>query len=130
MMGFKHHIGGWVEKYDRVFQAVCLGCLAGLSAFHQRSPSLLLIARNTQLRVQGVKQLFLSHPTFFVRRNVYEQYGLFNLSLGTAADYDLMLRLLLRHGITTTCPDQMRTGGVSNASFKTATQTVDVWHGN
>ena len=35
------------------------------------------------------------HPTFFVRKSVYEKYGLFNLDLGTAADYELMLRFLL-----------------------------------
>ncbi|MBE0576975.1 MAG: hypothetical protein IH613_13895 [Desulfuromonadales bacterium] len=34
------------------------------------------------------------HPTFFVRKSVYEKYGLFSLELGTAADYELMLRLL------------------------------------
>jgi hypothetical protein len=31
--------------------------------------------------------------TFFVRRSVHEKYGNFNLSLGTAADYELTLRL-------------------------------------
>jgi glycosyltransferase involved in cell wall biosynthesis len=61
------------------------------------------------------------HPTFFARRSVYEKYGGFNLNLGTAADYELMLRLLLRYQISTvylpeiiTC---MRIGGASNASL-------------
>jgi len=61
------------------------------------------------------------HPTFFVRKPVYEKYGLFNLDLGTAADYELMLRFLLNYQISCsyipsvlTC---MRTGGVSNASL-------------
>ena len=40
------------------------------------------------------------HPTFFVRRTVYEKYGMFNLSLGSAADYELMLRFLVKHRIT------------------------------
>ena len=60
------------------------------------------------------------HPTFFIRRSVYEKYGGFNLNLGTAADYELMLRFLVRHKISTaylpevvTC---MRVGGMSNAS--------------
>ncbi len=61
------------------------------------------------------------HPTFFVRRRVYEQYGLFNLALGSAADYELMLRFLLKHRIRTVYIPQvlvtMRAGGVSNASF-------------
>ena len=61
------------------------------------------------------------HPTFFVRRSIYEKYGVFNLDLGTAADYELMLRLLLKHGINTVyIPDvlvHMRTGGKSNLSL-------------
>lgn len=62
------------------------------------------------------------HPTFFVRRSVYETYGKFNLSLGSAADYELMLRFLLRYKISTAyIPDiliRMRVGGVSNMSLK------------
>lgn len=61
------------------------------------------------------------HPTFFVRRAVYERFGLFNLSLGSAADYELMLRFLLRHGISTVYIPRvlvrMRAGGVSNLSL-------------
>jgi glycosyltransferase len=61
------------------------------------------------------------HPTFFVRRSVYERFGLFNLDLGSAADYELMLRFLLRHRIKTAYIPEvlvcMRAGGVSNASL-------------
>ena len=62
------------------------------------------------------------HPTFFVRRSVYEKYGLFNLDLGTAADYEIMLRFLLKHRIKTIyIPEvlvKMRVGGASNRSLK------------
>ena len=61
------------------------------------------------------------HPTFFVRKSVYEKYGLFNLALGTAADYELMLRFLLKYQISCKyIPEvlvKMRVGGVSNASL-------------
>ena len=61
------------------------------------------------------------HPTFFVRRSVYERFACFNLDLGSAADYELMLRFLLKHRITVCyIPDilvQMRVGGASNASI-------------
>jgi len=61
------------------------------------------------------------HPTFFVRRRIYDKYGLFNLSLGSAADYELMLRFLLKHKIRTAyIPEilvKMRTGGASNANL-------------
>ena len=62
------------------------------------------------------------HPTFFVRRSVYERHGVFSLRLGSAADYELMLRLLLRQGISTQYIPKllvkMRVGGESNASIK------------
>lgn len=61
------------------------------------------------------------HPTFFVRREVYEQAGLFNLNLRSAADYELMLRILVKlrfgaHYIPRTIV-KMRAGGMSNASL-------------
>ena len=61
------------------------------------------------------------HPTFFVQREVYQRHGLFNLELGSAADYEIMLRFLVKHQLSATyIPEvlvKMRTGGVSNASF-------------
>lgn len=55
------------------------------------------------------------HPTFFVRRSVYEKHGLFNLDFTLAADYELMLRFLYKHSISTVyIPEvlvKMRIGG-------------------
>jgi glycosyltransferase len=66
------------------------------------------------------------HPTFFVRRSVYEKYGLYRLDMGTSADYELMLRFLLKHGITTRYIPRvlvkMRAGGISNVSLKNRIQ--------
>jgi glycosyltransferase len=61
------------------------------------------------------------HPTFFVRRSVYEKYGLFNLNLGSAADYEIMLRFLLKQQLKAIyIPEvlvNMRIGGESNVSL-------------
>ena len=61
------------------------------------------------------------HPTFFVRRSMYEKYGLFNTILRSAADYELMLRFLLKHEINLSYIPQtiinMRQGGKSTASI-------------
>jgi len=61
------------------------------------------------------------HPTFCVRRRCFEQFGRYRLDLGTAADYELMLRLLLVHGIRAQYIPRvlvkMRVGGASNASL-------------
>jgi glycosyltransferase involved in cell wall biosynthesis len=62
------------------------------------------------------------HPTFFVRRHVYEKCGLFNTTLRSAADYELMLRVLLKFNTRVQyIPEvlvKMRAGGMSNASLK------------
>ena len=62
------------------------------------------------------------HPTFFVRRRVYARNGLFNISLRSSADYELMLRILLKNkGRPKYIPEilvKMRVGGQSNASLK------------
>jgi glycosyltransferase involved in cell wall biosynthesis len=61
------------------------------------------------------------HPTFFVRREIYDRSGLFNLELRSAADYELMLRILVKMGISAFYLPRvivkMRAGGVSNASL-------------
>ncbi|HMP28843.1 MAG TPA: glycosyltransferase family 2 protein [Saprospiraceae bacterium] len=61
------------------------------------------------------------HPTFFVKKHIYEKYGTFNLEMGTAADYELMLRFLEKHQCSVAYLPKtiinMRTGGASNMSF-------------
>lgn len=62
------------------------------------------------------------HPTFFLRRHIYEKCGLFNTVLRSAADYELMLRVLLKYNTRVQyIPEvlvKMRAGGMSNASLK------------
>jgi glycosyltransferase involved in cell wall biosynthesis len=78
------------------------------------------------------------HPTFYAKRTVYDRFGSFDLSFKQAADYELMLRMLYRHGITTHYLQgisvKMRVGGLSNASFKNrwAAHREDAyaWHKN
>lgn len=61
------------------------------------------------------------HPSFFVRRSLYDRCGLFNLDMKTAADYELMLRMVHKEGATLQYLPKvlvkMRTGGASNASL-------------
>jgi glycosyltransferase involved in cell wall biosynthesis len=57
------------------------------------------------------------HPAFFARRSVYDRFGLFSLDLGSAADYELMLRFLVKHEVNAVHIAEvlvkMHTGGVS-----------------
>ena len=61
------------------------------------------------------------HPSFFVKKECYDRYGKFNLSLKSSADYELMLRFLHKHKITTVYLNEflvkMRIGGQSNVSL-------------
>ena len=63
----------------------------------------------------------LPHPTFFVKKEIYEKYGLYNIKLKTAADYEMILRLLHNDSIKVEyLPEiliKMRIGGESNSSF-------------
>ena len=62
------------------------------------------------------------HPTFFVRRSVYERFGGFDLSYRFAADNELMMRLLEVHKLQVKyVPDvlvKMRLGGTTNKSWR------------
>jgi glycosyltransferase involved in cell wall biosynthesis len=62
------------------------------------------------------------HPTFFVRKKVYDQYGNFLTNHGTAADYEIMLRFIHKHEITLQylpkIITRMKIGGVSNITWK------------
>jgi glycosyltransferase len=61
------------------------------------------------------------HPTFFVKKSVYDRFGGFNLDLKLSADYELMLRFIHKHKIKVAyLPEsivKMRMGGISNTSF-------------
>jgi glycosyltransferase involved in cell wall biosynthesis len=62
------------------------------------------------------------HPTFFVKREIYTKYGSFDLQFKSAADYELMLRLIhknkIKLGYLNEFIVKMRVGGKSNQSVK------------
>ena len=62
-----------------------------------------------------------AHPTFYVRRRVFEQYGGFDLQYPRQSDFELTLRLLEVHGTKSVYIPRtlvrMRTGGISNNSY-------------
>jgi len=63
------------------------------------------------------------HPGFFVKKEIYEKYGLFRTDMNTWADYELQLRFLEKEKITSSYIPQtlvkMRAGGKSSKS---------IWH--
>ena len=61
------------------------------------------------------------HPTFFVKKSIYENYGVFDTKYKIGADYALMLKFLVKHKITSKyIPEvmvKMRVGGSSNKNL-------------
>ncbi len=61
-----------------------------------------------------------AHPSFYARPSLFEAYGDYRVDYRICADYELLLRFILIHGIRTRyvpgTHTVMRTGGVSNAS--------------
>ena len=64
--------------------------------------------------------IFLT-ATFFLSKKAYSDHGAYNLELRSAADYELMLRILHKHELKVTylprIITKMRTGGQSNVSL-------------
>ena len=62
------------------------------------------------------------HPTLYLKKEVYENHGLFDLSYKISADYDFMLRVFndseLKFGYLPKVITRMRVGGASNRSLK------------
>ena len=61
------------------------------------------------------------HPTLYLRREVFEKFGLYDTSYQIAADYDAMLRYLVKGRIRLAYIPKvmikMRVGGESNRSL-------------
>ena len=63
----------------------------------------------------------IPHPTFFVSKEIYNTFGLYNLTLKSASDYEMILRLLYKNKVSVSyLPEvtvHMRDGGYSNQSI-------------
>tara|TARA_R110000822_G_scaffold89201_3_gene206286 strand:+ start:24 stop:773 length:750 start_codon:yes stop_codon:yes gene_type:complete len=77
--------------------------------------------------ISGIQRKFKygwhpAHPTFYIKKTIYDRFGLFDLSFKLAADFEIMLRFLEKHNISTTYLKEplvkMRLGGETNKSLK------------
>lgn len=66
------------------------------------------------------------HPTLFLKKEVYQKHGYFNLNYKIAADYDLILRVFsdnaLKFKYLPIVISKMRTGGISNRGIRNILQ--------
>ncbi len=67
-----------------------------------------------------------AHPSFYCRRDIYAQYGLFDLSFRVAADFEQLLRLIYINRISIKYIPMdfvtVRTGGASSSGFRSHRQ--------
>ena len=83
------------------------------------------IARYWQSGEYTIKKIkngwMLPHPTFFVKKEMYDRHGYYNTDLKSAADYEMILKLLYKKNISVFYIPmilvKMRMGGRSNASI-------------
>lgn len=62
------------------------------------------------------------HPTFYARKSLFDKYGHFDIAYQIAADYELILRFVMKNRIQLKylqqCVVTMAAGGVSNKGIK------------
>lgn len=65
-----------------------------------------------------------AHPTFYCKRSCYEEGGMYKTDYKIAADFEMLVRLLIRQKISWSFIDKvtvtMRSGGLSNSGFMTS----------
>ena len=63
-----------------------------------------------------------AHPTFFVKKEIYERHGLYKTDYQIAADYELIVRFLVNNKVSYSYIPKvlvrMRTGGASTRNLK------------
>ncbi len=79
-----------------------------------------------------------AHPTFYLRAKHYKKFGKYNLDFRISADYELMLRMLVKNNLSSRYIPivmvNMRVGGESNVTLKNRwlanQEDAKAWHLN
>ena len=112
-----------VSKLVNVFESKDIDCVfADINYVSQVEPKKIVRKWETGVFRKGsfAKGWHPAHPTFVVKKDVYNKYGCFNLQFKLAADFELMLRFLEKYKISNFyLPEaliNMRLGGATNKS--------------
>lgn len=114
-----------LSKVARVFEDPQVhACYGDLVYFSEHNPDKIIRYWKSMSYKPGLfaKGWCPPHPTFFVRKSVYDKYGFFDLNYKMGNDVELMMRFLEKYHINSVhIPEvlvKMRSGGVSNRSLK------------
>lgn len=90
-----------IERVAKAFEENKIDCLWGdLVYFKDDSNKFIRIWKAGEYKPGIFKTGWVPpHPTFFVKREIYEKYGYFRLDFPVAADYELMFRFLEKYKI-------------------------------
>jgi len=113
-----------ISDVVRIFESNNCDCVYGDLQYVDRFNT--DVVKRNWISGNYVKENFLKgwmppHPAFFVKKECYLKFGTFNLSLKSAADYELMLRFLYRYNCKASYLPKtlvkMRVGGKSNITL-------------
>lgn len=129
VVGFMHADDAYaspraLEQVARAFEDPAVGAVYGDLVYVSKDDSSRVVRywqAGAYRRQQLTQGWMPPHPTFFVRRSVYQRLGAFDTRYRIAADYEHMLRVLWHGRVQAAYIPQvlvrMRTGGVSNKSL-------------
>jgi len=112
-----------IEKVMRVFEENSLldSIYADLYYVSQNNTSKIIRRWSTGNQKPFRNGWHPAHPTLYIKKEVYNKYGLFDLNFKLAADFEIMLRFLEKYKITTYYVREafvkMRLGGETNKSI-------------
>lgn len=117
-------VGAIQRIVDRFEQINCDAVYSDLEYIDKNDPS--KVVRQWKSKPYKKGQFLFGwmppHPTFYVRTEIIRRCGLFNIELTNSADYEMMLRIVHKHGFIPSYVKgvliKMRAGGASNGSLK------------
>jgi glycosyltransferase len=97
------------------------GVYGDLDYIHANDGTIIRKWRSKQANWKDIQRGWMpAHPTLYLKRALFTQFGNYALDMGSVADYDLILRFFYSHQISTfylpVLMVKMRVGGVSNHS--------------
>jgi len=113
-----------IEKIMKVFEENALldSVYADLYYVSQNNTSKIIRRWTTGKQKPFKNGWHPAHPTLYIKKEVYNNYGSFNLDFKLAADFEIMLRFIEKDKITTYYLREafvkMRLGGETNKSLK------------
>lgn len=108
------------DKFNNNTQVDCV--YADLYYVSQDNINNIVRVWKTGIQKTFTKGWLPAHPTFYVKKKVYDEYGYFDLSYKLAADFELMLRFVERYQIKLAyldeCLVRMRLGGATSKNLR------------